>query len=147
MSFEERQKEHPNLSLLNSQPTSPEDENYNCFAFAANDTSTWWQPTEGYYWVPGIKRELNLNGFIEAFSKMGYISCGLNSDYEEGYEKVAIYCKPSIDEPTHMARQLHTGKWTSKLGGDVDIEHDNLGALENGDYGTVKMILKRSSNG
>jgi len=44
--------------------------------------------------------------------------------------------------PTHAARQLENGRWTSKLGELEDIEHD-LHHLASGAYGAVVQILKR----
>jgi hypothetical protein len=44
--------------------------------------------------------------------------------------------------PTHAARLLPSGLWTSKLGEWEDIEHD-LHALEGDVYGTVALLLKR----
>lgn len=40
-------------------------------------------------------------------------------------------------EPTHMARQLANGMWTSKLGGNEDITHFTLDALES--YGPIRI--------
>ena len=48
----------------------------------------------------------------------------------------------SDGEPTHAARQLPNGKWTSKLGRWEDIEHD-LEGLTGEMYGSVQQILKR----
>ncbi|MCI0637958.1 MAG: hypothetical protein L0Y72_23715 [Gemmataceae bacterium] len=42
--------------------------------------------------------------------------------------------------PTHAARQLPTGRWSSKLGPSEDIEHD-LHALEGEIYGTIALKL------
>ena len=44
--------------------------------------------------------------------------------------------------PTHAARQLRSGRWTSKLGQAEDIEHE-LRALEGAIHGAVVLILKR----
>jgi hypothetical protein len=48
-------------------------------------------------------------------------------------------------EPTHAARQLPNGKWTSKLGRWQDIEYE-LDGLVGKMYGTVTVnqILKRA---
>jgi hypothetical protein len=43
---------------------------------------------------------------------------------------------------THTARQLADSRWTSKLGSDMDIEHE-LHGIEGEVYGTVVQILKR----
>jgi hypothetical protein len=45
--------------------------------------------------------------------------------------------------PKHAARQLLTGRWTSKLGKMEDIEH-GLRDLEGTVYGTVVLIMKRA---
>jgi len=60
---------------------------------------------------------------------------------EDGWEKIAIFADEQ-GEPLHAARQLPSGRWTSKLGADVDIEHD-LAALEGDLYGKVACFLKR----
>lgn len=44
--------------------------------------------------------------------------------------------------PTHAARQLENGKWTSKLGQLEDIEHE-LDGLVGDKYGIVVTILRR----
>jgi hypothetical protein len=61
-----------------------------------------------------------------------------------GVEKIAIYVRSDI--PSHVARQLPNGKWTSKLGLREDIEHD-LEALEGPEYGSVVLILSRPEGG
>jgi hypothetical protein len=64
------------------------------------------------------------------------------SGLEVGFEKIALYALPD-GEPTHAARQLLSGKWTSKLGRWQDIEHE-LEGLVCDRYGTVKQVLKRA---
>ena len=44
---------------------------------------------------------------------------------------------------THAARQLPTGKWTSKLGKGKDIEHDTPEDVAGGLYGELQEIMKR----
>jgi hypothetical protein len=48
---------------------------------------------------------------------------------------------------THAARQLPTGKWTSKLGKGEDIEHDTPEDVAGGVYGDVMQIMKRPVSG
>lgn len=60
---------------------------------------------------------------------------------EQGYEKVALYVDHD-GKPTHAARQLPTGRWTSKLGKIEDIEHE-LEGIAGSVYGSVAKILKR----
>lgn len=64
-----------------------------------------------------------------------------NADLEVNYEKVALYAKHN--QPKHAARQLEDGRWTSKIGSNVDIEHASLRAVEGPLYGTAAMYLKR----
>ena len=42
---------------------------------------------------------------------------------------------------------LSTGRWTSKLGGLEDFEHDSPSELEGVEYGQVVQYLRRSSSG
>jgi hypothetical protein len=77
---------------------------------------------------------------VEAFKSLGFTVTS-NSEYEEGYDKVAIYGQDG--EYTHAARQLTSGKWTSKIGGLEDIEHNSLEGLVGIEYGIVDRIMKR----
>ncbi len=134
--------------------TSPFDPKYNCIAHAADDDSKWWWAVDtamagnDVFWFNNIPNQATLENFILAFGTLGYQPCE-NSELEKGFEKVAIYVstKDKLDSPkgspTHMARQLLNGKWTSKLGHDVDISHNSLQSLEGKVYGKVKQILKR----
>jgi hypothetical protein len=60
---------------------------------------------------------------------------------ETGWEKVALFAHED-GTPTHAARQLASGRWTSKLGELEDIEHE-LEAVEGAAYGSVVVYLKR----
>jgi len=57
---------------------------------------------------------------VAAFATLGYAPCA-DGNLEEGVEKVVIYLRQGV--PTHMARQLASGAWTSKLGDAWDIGH------------------------
>ncbi len=136
------EKNFPNLKSAVYSIKSPVSTLYNCIAWAANEDDRWWWPdvNEQYYWPDGVKREESLPAFIQAFSLLGYKPCK-DSNLEPGFGKVAIYFDQN-GKPTHAARQLSSGKWTSKLGRLEDIEH-TLEGLENSDYGKVAQILKR----
>ena len=90
--------------------------------------------------------EETLASFQAVFEGMGYFECESDA-LEAGYEKIAIF----VDDegvPTHAARQLNSGAWTSKLGDWEDIEHDSLAALENAAlmnslYGAVALVMRR----
>jgi hypothetical protein len=77
---------------------------------------------------------------VAVFLALGFSPCS-DGNSETGYEKVAVY---GIDgEYTHVARQLPSGKWTSKLGALEDIEHDTLEGLIGTEYGPVERLLRR----
>ena len=135
-------------ALLNSGYgiTSPAEKDYNCIAWAAGDTTAWWEPDSQdiCFWPDGIPRLYTLEVYMKAFETLGFAQCK-DGDYEAGFEKVAIYISPD-GKPTHAARQLSSGSWTSKLGNSEDIEHENLDALEGPLYGVVAIVLKRPTN-
>jgi hypothetical protein len=132
----------PNLTAANSRPTSPRDKGYNCIAWAAGDTERWWWPDKENqnYWPPTVPREETIEAFLRAYELQGYTQ---RSDpaVEPGRQKVAIYTDRN-GVPTHAARQLPDGWWASKLGREIDIEHE-FSALDGPAYGTVAVILAR----
>jgi hypothetical protein len=134
---------------LQSSPfavTSPADDKYNCIAWAANDLIHWWWPAGDAPtkdWPHSVARELTLDAFNAAFATLGYVG-GADESVESGMEKVALFAD-ATGTPTHAARQLISGRWTSKLGEAEDIEHE-LRALEGEIYGSVAVILKRPRN-
>jgi hypothetical protein len=136
----------PRLTRTNSRPTSPKNAEYNCIAWAADDMSRpWWPDKNGIgYWPIGVPREATLEAFVAAYETIGYVPCD-NGDLEETVEKIAIYADAD-GCPTHAARQLKTGKWTSKLGSSatIDIEHDSPHDIAGNVYGQVVTFLKRA---
>jgi hypothetical protein len=130
----------PNFYRLGSVIASPGDVRYNCIAWAAGETHRVWWPGL-WYWPPGVPIGDDLAAFVQAFATLGYMPCPDDS-LEPGFEKVAIYAVGAAVKP--MARQLPGGRWTSKLGPKVDVEHV-LGGLVGPTYGTVVQILKRPS--
>jgi hypothetical protein len=134
----------PGLRGTAYQVTSPPDDASNCIAWAAGDpTQEWWpNPADAprsAYWPPGVPREETLEAFQQAFATLGYAVC--NDDRREaGYEKIALFAL--LGAPKHAARQLPSGRWTSKLGVGEDIEHA-LHDLTGMVYGSVVLVLKR----
>ena len=122
--------------------TSPQTKAYNCIAWAAGETHRFWWPDEmkTKYWPKSVTRKPTIEAFIEAFATLGYSVCD-NEAPENGFEKIAIFAKP-FGTPTHAARELGNGRWTSKLGNEHDIEHA-LRGLEGDRYGKVKIFMKR----
>jgi len=134
----------PQLESAPYEITSPEDVKYNCVAWAAGRAEVrrrWWPAPSPFYYWPVEPREETVVGFVRAFVHLGYTVCD-TSDLEPNYEKLAIYAD-STNTPSHMARKLSSGHWTSKLGELEDIQHLTLDQLSGSDYGRVVQILKR----
>jgi len=132
----------PLLNDENHQITSPSTPFYNCAAWAAEDSGRWWWPDAFglCYWPPDASREESLDAFERAYSVLGYEVCE-DGALEDDLEKVAIFAD-RLGNPTHVARQLPNGRWTSKCGKLEDIEHD-LVALTGESYGSVVRYMKR----
>ena len=97
-------------------------------------------PDEDSFWPAGIPVENEIESFVALFASQGY-EISDDSDIEPGVEKVALYA--DINGPTHAARQIPNGRWTSKLGGQVDVEHLAPETVSGGAYGDVVVILCR----
>jgi len=133
----------PNLRSGNYEITSERSPSYNCIAWAAGRTDRWWWPSPPpfSYWPENVPRKESIQSFVLAFKELGYEPCE-NVRLEPGYEKVAIYADADRI-PTHMARQLASGDWTSKLGQLEDIRHSTLEEIEGTAYGRAVQILRR----
>jgi hypothetical protein len=152
----EREAEFPQLRREEYCVTSCEDLAYNCIAHAAGRSDmAWWPleyPMEGVYWPPDAEPVETVEAFVQAYATEGYAVCE-NRDLEAGIEKIAIYVDAE-GTPTHAARQLADGSWTSKLGDWEDIKHRTLESLETSDdpahqalsYGKVAVIMQRPRN-
>src|SRR5438067_2182527 len=83
--------------------TSPDTDEYNCIAHAAEDpTQRWWPGLPDYYW-PQSASDDSVETFVAVFCGcLGYEVCE-NGDFEPGFIKVAIYAEG--DQTKHMARQ------------------------------------------
>lgn len=134
----------PNLVDTYYQVDSPQDKGYNCIAWAAGDKDkNWWpdwHPLAHSYWPDGVPKNETLEAFKQAYAELGYNECQ-SREREEGYEKIAIFTD-NQGTPTHAARQLQSGLWTSKCGDWEDITHE-LEGLEGSSYGTVACVMKR----
>jgi len=140
MSLAILEREHPRLVGSGYELTSPENGLYNCIAWAANDNRKFWWPDPMFrrHW-PIARRSVTRTCFIEAFEFIGFAVCE-GDVVESEFIKVALY--ELNGTPTHMARQLPNGKWTSKCGPLEDITH-TLRDLETGIYGQVALFMKK----
>jgi hypothetical protein len=131
----------PNLNADNYRITSAATWDYNCIAWAVGVTDTWWWPAPGRYWPPDVPREETLDAFVAALATRGFSPCSTAAP-ENGSEKVALYALGVV--PSHAARQLPSGWWTSKLGPNYDIEHATLEAVAGGAYGEPVVFLTKA---
>jgi hypothetical protein len=134
----------PDLVVAGYHITSQATSDYNCIAWAADDDARWWWPDPfgDYYWPAQAPRVETLEAFITAYRLLGYEPCATD-DVEANFERVAFYVD-SQGIPTHAARQLPSGAWTSKLGTLEDIEHTALEGLNGVIYGRVGQLLRRA---
>lgn len=132
----------PHLRPTGYWVTSPSTPDYNCIAWAADEDNRWWEPDPFglYYWPESSPREFSLVAYVQAFISLGYTPCD-SDDLEPGFEKVVLYVNLQ-GIPTHAAKQLGNGRWTSKLGQSEDIEH-SLEGLKDSMYGSVAQVLRR----
>ena len=96
------------------------------------------------FWPSEVPRENTMAAFAAAFGTLGYTLCDGGS-LETGYEKVALYALTVRNEsvPTHAARQLPNGWWTSKLGSLEDIEHASVEDVNGPRYGNPVLFMRR----
>jgi hypothetical protein len=133
----------PGLAETGYRITSPPDDSYNCIAWAVGVTHQWWWPLGDVTksnWPQGVPRQETVEAFLATLAICSFTICD-TADLESGFEKIAIYAD-ARGSPSHAARQLENGRWTSKLGVREDIEHD-LHALEGTEYGKVVAIVRR----
>lgn len=137
----------PALREPEADKTSDETDRYNCIGWAAGDQRRWWEPAPppNAYWPKGVTRRYTVDAYREAFESIGYKICADDS-IETAKEKIALFMKPGQPYPSHAARQLPDGSWTSKLGPKEDIKHP-LRQIEGATYGVVFIIMCRRRQG
>lgn len=129
----------PGLRSTSYTITSDQDRRYNCVAWAADDKTRSWWPKKGYFWPLPYPPVDTVDSLVEGFGTLGYVRCD-SGELEGGMEKVAIYAKEG--RPKHAALQRLNGRWTSKLGAGVDVEHE-VDGLDCESYGEIVRFLKR----
>ena len=138
------ERDFPLLNSSNYQVISPEDFNYNCFAFALGDKRNWWEPPGlfGYYWPDGFAGTADLKTAVAIIRLHGF-TLDVTASRTSETEAIAVYAME--DEWTHLAR-FSNGKWVSKLGEGHDITHSTLDVLEGDLFGQVAMVLARAQS-
>ena len=136
----------------NWEITSPFDVNYNCIAWAVKTTKANIWPIEYGIcqtidgglnaWFEEFPLDEKLETFVHLFNKYSFRICDLDWSLENGFEKLALYSNDGINM-SHVARQLTTGMWTSKIGKSNDITHSSPIYLEGISYGKAVIAMKR----
>jgi hypothetical protein len=106
----------PNLTPTNHRVIGSATDEYNCIAWACGNPQRWWQPGPLFHWpVPCDPTAYwTLANLCAALATVGFVASD-DGELEPGFEKIAVYAH-SEAEYTHAARQLPSGKWSSKLG-------------------------------
>ena len=113
----------PHVTQANCRPTSDPTEAYNCVGWAAHSQLDYIWPDERqqFSWPEGLPREETVDCMKRFFALMKFSECG-DGSLESGFEKIAIYADRHGVQ--HVARQLlPSGRWTSKMGEKLDVEH------------------------
>lgn len=113
----------PGLRATPYKVTSDSTPAYNCVAWALGETHRSWDPFDSpsKHWPADVSRDDSVEALQDALATEGFADCD-DGSFEAEFVKLAIFAD---DEGfTHVARQLPSGRWTSKLGADCDIEHE-----------------------
>ena len=131
----------PNLRGGDFKETSNQTDEYNCIAYAAGDHDNWWWPDPDGFWPAEAPMEETIDAFVQAYRTRNF-ELSDDADLDPQYEKIAIYAN-NLGHPKHAAKQLPSGKWSSKLGKEWDISHDSYQGVEGNLYGFVVQFMKR----
>jgi len=113
-----------------------------CIVVPVHDVSQKWDPFPPglHYWPPGVDRSYFVPAFIEAYATIGYKVCA-DGSLDPSCEKIVLYTN-DFGGVEHVARQLSDGRWTSKIGNEEDIIHENPQSLKGG-YGEPTVFMQR----
>ena len=140
----------PHLESCSFEVKSPTDRSYNCIAWVAGDTTKIWSPAVavggrmlgGYYW-PDVPKLPTVTAVEAVFERQGYTRTDVgDTAVESGVEKIAIFGYDAMGLLTHAARQCASGRWSSKMGDNADIEH-TLRDIEGGIFGEVRSLMRK----
>lgn len=132
-------------------PESKATDFYNCIAWAVRNEEDviWPDEDEQWGWPPQVERQETLAALQGFFLLSGFKACGVDTKFQEGLEKVALYVLEG--RAKHAARQLpsgrYKGQWTSKLGGGADVRHSTAEALQGKYYGMISSVMARPFDG
>lgn len=145
MNPEEISTKWPNLKIGdNFSYTSLKRRGFNCVAYALEFENKDWDMLvfAKIYNLDKTQLDHSANGYAKIFSeKFGFEKCD-NPNLEEGFKKIALY-ENNEGDFTHIARQMESGKWTSKMGNYEDIEHYDLIGISGNFYGKPSMYMRK----
>jgi hypothetical protein len=141
----------PKLGSSDYKITSVRTKRYNCMAWSLSRNDFWLDAFPDGGWPPHLVHDGSVQAAIALFEYLGFRCTSIDDlGFEDGVSRIAIY--GDSRGYTHVARQIGSGKWTSKLGTLQDIEHDSLDALtsvghwigtsQDTAYGTLAQIMK-----
>jgi hypothetical protein len=123
---------------------APASVTYNCIGWSVGNNSTWVWPTDS-------TRKAQLVDFDTLYRSYGfYRARGISFKRRPGYEKILLYAIRREDgsiKPTHAARQMPDGSWSSKLGSLPLIRHLHPNDVSGPTYGQPFAIYIRRSPG
>ena len=116
----------------------------------------WWEPyaaggiaEDRGHWPEGLPHDREPDTLRELFRREGFVGCE-DGRLDPVMVKIALY-QMRDDEGgyiwTHVARQLKTGLWTSKLGSSYEVTHRSIGDLEGELYGAVYAYMAKPRRG
>ena len=153
--------------VLNKRTINPNDprfvsvspdvsDDYNCIAWALGNRNAWWEPyapgsivEDRGYWPDGLPHDRAPETLRELFRQQGFVDCE-DGDLDPHSVKIALYQLPAEDGSykwTHVARQLRTGLWTSKLGNSYEVTHRRPDDLDGELYGEVYAYMAKPRRG
>ncbi len=124
---------------------APHTNRYNCIAWSVRVNYRW-------DWPAPNTRPATVRDFDAYYARYHFrpLPTGLDYRVVPGMEKVVLYghVRPGRRiEPTHAARQLSDGTWTSKLGQAPRIRHLTPEALNGTSYGQPVKVYYRMVRG
>jgi hypothetical protein len=138
----------PRLEAAEHRVTSRPTDGYNCVSWVQRDFVHRWDPD--YHWpgdLPCPEGLPDLDSYLQLFKRWGFELCEHGS-LEPGYLKIAIYSTRGYFH--HVAKQLRTNVWSSKMGDGHDLWHRDLEALYDSIFwpdATVTHFMRRPDDG
>jgi|SRR5579871_5987511 len=129
------------LTNIAQKKTSDPDDNYNCIAWAFGDNTRFWWPVVNpkAHWPIPFAGLTIMQAFEAWFAHDGW-TLTTDETFEAAYKKVALYVVNGV--PTHAARLIADGVWTSKLGREMDLSHGRAD-LDGQEYGSISRVYRK----